>query len=530
MLRNWKFWILLILVLATGGGTYYYVTTGTANETAETTPDVQTAPVRQGDITLSAVGAGTVIPSTELSLAFQTSGTLRELLDEVGDQVKAGDVLARLDDSNAQEAVAVAELQLAEAAIQTDPETIERAIALAQIAVDQAEINLALAHLELEDLQSWTPDEKAVTLAQSDLESAQASYEDALARDASSGNNLTSYNISIVQAERDLTAAQEIYDVAFLPGREWELTADERTQERILNEREEATELLLRAQEALQVAQANFSVAAVNLNNNSAVSAYTAVVNAQVALANAQTGPTQEEIEADQKGVAQAELSLQQALLNLEAAADFSQAKISLSQAELNLDTARIALEQTSLVAPIDGTITAVDASPGETVGTTAFITLSDLDRPMLEVFVDETDLDMVGVGYESQVTFDALPDEVFSGQVVQVDPLLSSVNNVQVLRAVVQLDPGSIAEIFAFPVGLNATVDIIGGQALGALIVPLEALRELSPGEFAVFVMEGSEPRLQLVEIGLKDFTFAEILSGLELGDVVTTGIVETN
>jgi multidrug efflux pump subunit AcrA (membrane-fusion protein) len=148
----------------------------------------------------------------------------------------------------------------------------------------------------------------------------------------------------------------------------------------------------------------------------------------------------------------------------------------------------------------------------------------------MLEVFVDETDLDMVGVGYESQVTFDALPDEVFSGQVVQVDPLLSSVNNVQVLRAVVQLDPGSIAEIFTFPVGLNATVDIIGGQALGALIVPLEALRELSPGEFAVFVMEGSEPRLQLVEIGLKDFTFAEILSGLELGDVVTTGIVETN
>jgi len=31
-------------------------------------------------------------------------------------------------------------------------------------------------------------------------------------------------------------------------------------------------------------------------------------------------------------------------------------------------------------------------------------------------------------------------------------------------------------------------------------------------------------------VEVGLMDFSFAEILSGLEQGDLVTTGIVETN
>ena len=44
-----------------------------------------------------------------------------------------------------------------------------------------------------------------------------------------------------------------------------------------------------------------------------------------------------------------------------------------------------------------------------------------------------------------------------------------------------------------------------------------------------AVFVMEDGEPKLQVVEIGLVDFTSAEILSGLEAGEIVTTGIVET-
>jgi HlyD family secretion protein len=42
--------------------------------------------------------------------------------------------------------------------------------------------------------------------------------------------------------------------------------------------------------------------------------------------------------------------------------------------------------------------------------------------------------------------------------------------------------------------------------------------------------VMQNGSPRLQVVEVGLQDITYAEIKSGLNAGDVVTTGIVETN
>jgi hypothetical protein len=40
---------------------------------------------------------------------------------------------------------------------------------------------------------------------------------------------------------------------------------------------------------------------------------------------------------------------------------------------------------------------------------------------------------------------------------------------------------------------------------------------------------MEGSEPKLRVVTVGLMDYTSAEITSGLEAGEIVTTGIVAT-
>jgi HlyD family secretion protein len=40
---------------------------------------------------------------------------------------------------------------------------------------------------------------------------------------------------------------------------------------------------------------------------------------------------------------------------------------------------------------------------------------------------------------------------------------------------------------------------------------------------------MEDGEPKLRMVEVGLMDFTYAEITSGVEQGDIVSTGVVET-
>ena len=207
---------------------------------------------------------------------------------------------------------------------------------------------------------------------------------------------------------------------------------------------------------------------------------------------------------------------------------EVTKAELQLTNAEAKLAISQRDLEQSIIVAPMDGTVITIDANVGQQVSG-PFITLADLSQPYLEVFLDETDLDKIDIDFDVEVIFDALPDEIFKGSVVQVDPGLYTSQNVSAVRGLVKLDQGFVVKLDNLLIGMNAAVDVIGGKAEGAVLVAVEALRELSPGEYAVFVLEDGEPKLRIVEVGLMDFSFAEIKSGLKPGDIVTTGIVET-
>ncbi|MCD4803685.1 MAG: HlyD family efflux transporter periplasmic adaptor subunit, partial [Anaerolineales bacterium] len=199
-----------------------------------------------------------------------------------------------------------------------------------------------------------------------------------------------------------------------------------------------------------------------------------------------------------------------------------------LRRARQAVDDAQEDLEATSLIAPISGTITAVYANESEKVGNEVVLVISDLTPPTLEAYFDESDWKNVREGYPVEVIFDALPDNIFVGGVVHVDPGLVSQNNTTVVYSLVQLDTSKTGWD-DLPVGSAAGVDVIGGRAENAILVPVEALREISDDEYAVFVMEDGEPRMKMVEVGLQDLIYAEIISGLKAGDVVTTGQVET-
>jgi hypothetical protein len=78
-------------------------------------------------------------------------------------------------------------------------------------------------------------------------------------------------------------------------------------------------------------------------------------------------------------------------------------------------------------------------------------------------------------------------------------------------------------------PLGVTASVDVIAAQANNVILVPVAALHELSPNNYAVFVMLNGKPTLRIVTVGLQDSSFAEVKSGLKAGEVVSTGIQAT-
>ena len=151
-----------------------------------------------------------------------------------------------------------------------------------------------------------------------------------------------------------------------------------------------------------------------------------------------------------------------------------------------------------------------------------SLISLANISHPLVEIYIDESDLTKVEAGFPVEITFDALPEEVFIGEIIEIGSSLETVSGMNAIRTVVLLDASSYAKPNALPIGLSAQADVIAGQAIDAVLVPVEALVEVSPDKYIVYVVENDLPVKRSVEVGLVDFTTAEITQGLSAGDVV--------
>ena len=199
-----------------------------------------------------------------------------------------------------------------------------------------------------------------------------------------------------------------------------------------------------------------------------------------------------------------------------------------MQQTEQDLQDAQVLLDGTKIIAPISGTILTVDTSVGDTVDTSAVITMADLNQLELDFYLDATDWNLAAVGNQAQVSFDALPDQTFNGQVTELDKELYQSNNTSEVKGIVKFN--SKQEGIDLPIGASASVDIIHAQANNVLLVPVEALHETTSGKYIVFVLENGTFTQREVEIGLQDEVYAEVKSGLQVGEVVSTGPVTTD
>ena len=142
---RWLIGVILLLVAAAAGGAWYWQRNNDTASAAEE-PVLQTARVRSGDITITASGSGNLIPNRELALGFRSGGVLAEAPVRVGEQVAAGQLLARLDDADARAQVAQAEANVALAEVKLAALTAgadPAAVAAAEASLAAAEADLA---------------------------------------------------------------------------------------------------------------------------------------------------------------------------------------------------------------------------------------------------------------------------------------------------------------------------------------------------------------------------------------------------
>ena len=134
---------------------------------------------------------------------------------------------------------------------------------------------------------------------------------------------------------------------------------------------------------------------------------------------------------------------------------------------------------------------------------------------------VDELDIINVQVGQNADIAMDALTDKTYAAVVSKVSQIGTPNGGVTVYNVTLTIDGDENLKF-----GMNGTATIRIEELNDVLLVPLTALNT-SRGESYVWLQSDSayadEPGVRTtVETGLSDENYAQVLSGLNEGDVV--------
>jgi multidrug resistance efflux pump len=134
-------------------------------------------------------------------------------------------------------------------------------------------------------------------------------------------------------------------------------------------------------------------------------------------------------------------------------------AQAAVAQAEVELEAAHVALERCALRAPFTGTVGDVQARVGELISPgVPVVTVGDLTTLRVETTdLDEIDVAQVHEGQVVTLTFDALQDQTFGGQVTRIDPMADPEGGGVNYTVVIELDEVDPAVRW----GMTAFVDI---------------------------------------------------------------------
>jgi len=203
--------------------------------------------------------------------------------------------------------------------------------------------------------------------------------------------------------------------------------------------------------------------------------------------------------------------------------AEIARAKAALGEAEANLTEARGILAQTSVHAPISGTIYSLNAGRTEFVEAgKQLLQMADLNHERVRAYFDEPEIGKLEVGQKIQIKWDAKVGRVWNGHIVRVPVTVIAFGTRSVGEVLIQIDD---ADAGLLP-ETNVTVTVTTSSEPNALTVPREALHAENSKYYVFRLAADQESLLRTpVTIGTINLTQVAIVSGLKDGDQVATG-----
>lgn len=201
-----------------------------------------------------------------------------------------------------------------------------------------------------------------------------------------------------------------------------------------------------------------------------------------------------------------------------------------LDQLKTQLDVAQSALntigENTGLVSPISGIVTARNYDPGDMAAGIPILTIESINPVKIIINVSESFYSRVSQGMSATVVVDALNGESFEGKVSLIHPTLNPVSRTFPIEIEVTNNDQRLRP------GMFSRVTLNFGTNERPVITDMAVLKQTGSNDRYVFLEKDGKAVYTKVELGVRIDDKYEIVSGLQVGDRVivqgNSGLIE--
>lgn len=413
--------------------------------------------VKKGDIFEEVSASGKVKIGEKINFNFKNSGRIEKIKVRVGDRVKSGQVLSKLETGD-----------------------LENEIEKAKISLQISKTNLEIAKEKLD-------------LTQNLLESAKTNLR----------NNFKDASLKSHQAFLALEAFNLKYAQSNFHHQDWVKLIE--AKDTIQTERDNINKILLNEninyaffeiQSSLQkiwqalkifretIGQEIYYKNLISLDDYSAIH----FQESQIILAEQKLENSQNDF-----NVAKENLKLAQQDLNL--------AENKVKEAEIFLKSLQDNFENSFLQSPVDGVVVEISKNEGEIIHPAEkFIVLLSEKTPFIEAEIAQVDIGKIKKGQVVKIQFDGIENEIFKGEIFEMEPAETEIGGVVYYKVKITiLDKGE-----KIKPGMTADLSIVVNEKKGILTLPQRAIFKKDDKEF-VFLLKGNKQKEIEVKTGLK-------------------------